>query len=784
MATLIITEKSSQAKDLRAALGPRYGRILPAEGHLLRLAEPEEVNPAWKRWGTDVLRPDTLLYPTRPDGHGNKTAKLQAIAAALKECDSVILATDCDREGQLIGQEILEHLNYRGSVRRALFTAQDPKTIRDSFDRLKPNAAMRSLYEAAVARQQADQIFNLSLTRTATTTLRAPGTRGVIGIGRVKTPTLAIVCLREIEIRDFKPEDYFEVVATAVTGQGRFLMRHAPPPKDRIKDRARAEAVAAAAAGHNGPLSVTVEDKRQAPPRLFDLPTLQKTCGQRWGWTADKTLAVAQSLYDGEGKKLITYPRAEARYLAENQAADAPALVAALTRLPGFARLDIGSPVIRRGKSGHFCDKALEGVSHHAIVPNVNVMDDLESRLGRLSEDEKRLFALICRSYLAAVMPDFHYRQTTVTMPVPVPGSTPALFRATGRIPLKLGWKAVYGGGEAADAPADGKGGDSREAEADQTLPPLTDGEPATLADPKVEAKRTQPPPRYNDGTLIDAMQNAWRFVDDPALRDRLKEAKGIGTPATRAEVIKGLKLQQLIGNEGKWLHPTPAGLTLFERLRAAAPALVDPGTTALWEMQLDDVVTGRADYRAVIESIASEAGRLIRVLAGSGGPAIALAPDTGFAGRRKRTVRRAKPGGGTLKTGTGTPEDGAAPARKPRARKAAVPKTGIPKTAKPAGRTRKTTAPVVEAAVADTPAPSPAGSPAAPASQRRKAPTERMLSFARALAERNGMTLPPGAEADFDACRRFLDAHARLRPLDSRDGFRQGSGPSTGSPP
>ena len=217
----------------------------------------------------------------------------------------------------------------------------------------------------------------------------------------------------------------------------------------RIKERAQAEAIAKAAAGYQGPLGVSIEEKRQAPPRLFDLPSLQKTCGQRWGWTADKTLAVAQELYDGDGKKLITYPRAEARYLSENQIGDAPAIVAALTRLRGFAHLEIASPVIRRGKSGHFCDKALEGVSHHAVVPNVNVLDDLESRLARLNDDEKRLFALICRSYLAVVMPDYEYRQTVVTMSVPLPNGAAAEFRAVGRVPLRLGWKAVYQTGEA-----------------------------------------------------------------------------------------------------------------------------------------------------------------------------------------------------------------------------------------------------------------------------------------------------------------------------------------------
>jgi DNA topoisomerase III len=262
--------------------------------------------------------------------------------------------------------------------------------------------------------------------------------------------------------------------------------------------------------------------------------------------------------------------------------------------------------VIRRGKSGHFCDKALEGVSHHAIVPNVNVMDDLEARIARLGDDEKRVFALICRSYLAAVMSDFEYRQTVVTMNVPVPqlgARTTAEFRAVGRIPLVEGWKAAFG--TANPEPGREKEG---EAEGDQTLPVLIDGQHATLTHPRVQAKQTQPPPRYNEGTLVDAMQNAWRFVKDEALSERLKEAKGIGTPATRAEIIKGLKRQNLLTADGKLVVPTPAGLQLFELLRAAAPALVDPGTTAIWEMRLDDVVVGKAKFRAVIDEIAGEA--------------------------------------------------------------------------------------------------------------------------------------------------------------------------------
>ena len=719
MTTLIITEKTSQARDLRAALGDRFGQILPAEGHLLRLAEPHEVNASWKSWACVLLKPDGL-YPTQPASEGNKPAKLRAIATALKACDHVILATDCDREGQLIGQEILEHLQFRGVVQRALFTAQDPKSLRQAFAALKPNRELRPLYEAAVARQQADQIFNLSLTRTATKMLVPHGAKGVIGIGRVKTPTLAIICMRELEIQNFRVEDYFEIVATAKVADGSFAMRHAPPPKQRIKDRALAEVIGKAAANHTGPLGVTVEHRRQGPPRLFDLPSLQKTCGQRWGWTADRTLAVAQELYDGEGKKLITYPRAEARYLAENQITDVPTLVAALTRLRGFAHLQIDPPVIRRGKSGHFSDKALEGLSHHAIVPNVNVLDDLEQRVARLNDDEKRLLALICRSYLAAVMPDYEYRQSVATMRVPLPEAMAVEFRAVGRIPLKQGWKAVYGTAE--PEPEKSKEGD---AEAEQMLPQLTDGEQATLTRPHVDAKKTQPPPRYNEGTLVDAMQNAWRFVTDDALRERLKEAKGIGTPATRAEIIKGLKRQNMLAADGKLVVPTSAGLQLFELLKAAAPALVDPGMTAVLEMRLDDVVTGRAHFKGVIDEIAAEAGKLIAVMRQHTGALVNLSQPEPTATRRGRGKAQGKGKVGKASTRTSGSTGLKPKPRRFRKTKATTPNEGPP-------------------------------TPRAPSSP----PTTRMVAFAEKLAKEKKVGLPAGYAKDFEICRRFLDDH------------------------
>src|SRR6476659_9943528 len=299
---IVITEKTSQAKDVRAAVGTRYGEILPAEGHLFDLLEPEDVVAEWKRWAPILLRPEGL-YGTRPARGGNKAAKLKAIREALRTAKRVWLATDCDREGQLIGQEILEHYKYRGEVMRVLFTAQDSQTIRDAFGRAKPNTEYGRLYAAAVARRQADQIYNLSLTRTATVIL-GRGTRRVIGVGRVKTPTLAIVCKRELEIRNFVPLAYFEVVATANVVNGQFRMRHAP--QERIVRRELAQEVVNAARGFKGPLGVRVEEKRQGPPKLHDLPSLQKFCSSRFGWTAATTLEVAQELYDAQGTKSST----------------------------------------------------------------------------------------------------------------------------------------------------------------------------------------------------------------------------------------------------------------------------------------------------------------------------------------------------------------------------------------------------------------------------------------------------------------------------------------------
>ncbi len=267
--------------------------------------------------------------------------------------------------------------------------------------------------------------------------------------------------------------------------------------------------------------------------------------------------------------------------------------------------------MIRRGASGTFYDKGLEGASHHAVIPNVNAIDNLPEVWPRLSSNEKKLFDVIARAYIAALMPDFRYRQTTATLDV-----HGFEFRAAGRQPIDLGWRAAFPEWQ----PADEKGDEA------QLLPPLRNGETAQLQDPKIENKETRPPPRYNEGTLIEAMQNAWRFVDDEVLRDRLKEAKGIGTPATRAEIIGGLKKQGFLIAQGKNIVPTETGLSLFGVLKQADPALVDPGVTAQLECLLDDVVVGKQEMVGAIDAVCDVAERIISKLkegATAGGPSL-----------------------------------------------------------------------------------------------------------------------------------------------------------------
>lgn len=608
--SVVICEKSSQAKDLKTALGSRFGQILPARGHILTLKEPDDVRDEWKTWSPELLWPGEF-YPKAPVK--DTTQLLTAIRNAISDADQVIIATDCDREGQLIGDEILEYLRYDGKVYRAMFTAQDPKSLNKAFANLEPNENYRGRYMAGQAREQADQTTNLSLTRTATCVLKKPGAKGAIGIGRVKTPVLGIVCKRELEIMNFKPQDMFEIDATTQIENGSLLLscskmpttlikeqeeevdepeeddlaegeealEAADPLRGKILDKRVADALAAAAKGHKGPLSAKFEKKRQGPPKLYDLSAMQAACSSKFGWSGEQTLSVAQSLY-ASPHHVLTYPRGEAQYLPENDIANVGELVSSLLRMDTFEQHGelLAKPQVRKGKSGHFSDKALEGFSHYAVIPNINAPQDFAAVWPRLSADQKKLFQLVAKQYLAAMAPDFEYRQTTVEMIVPWKGHDWS-FRNSGRVPLVLGWKEILGGGT------------GKKDEQDD-FPQMKNGEPAEIIDAKLRTVTTRPPARYSEGALIKVMKEAWRLVDDPKKRARLKEATGIGTAATRGDVLAGLFKQGQLAKAGKTIKPTPGGLKLYQVLMQVCPNVVDPGRTAVWETIFDMVESGR----------------------------------------------------------------------------------------------------------------------------------------------------------------------------------------------
>lgn len=646
MRTIVICEKPSQAKNIQAAIGNRHGQVFAAAGHLLTLSPPDRVRPEWKKWSTELLDPGGP-WPKEAIQEDYTRRALARIHEALKTAERVIIATDCDREGTVIGMEILEAAGYGGEVKRALFAAEDKDTLAKAFDDLRPVEETAGMYAAGRAREQADIVCNLTLTRAASVHLVARGREGVVGIGRVKTPVLAIVCRREREILDFVPDHFHEIVApTIAEGSALELVCGRPPgipaPKPgvavdtqavRIMDRSHAERIAAAAEGWSGALEVGVARKKQGPPRPYDLATLQQRMGRK-RWPAKKTLEVAQELY--EKHKVITYPRAESRVLPAVMADEVPGLVARLLQrreFSGYADV-LSAPVIRSsGKGAVFSDRALAGSAHHAIIPNPAV--DVGQAV--LAGDALTVFEEIAAGFLASVAPDCVYDRITVRARVPVPGENdPAEFEAAGRRVITRGFTAILKASQEEDEPEIGL---------------IADGSAGAMADVRVEAKETKPPPRYGEGTLIKAMKEAWRFVDDPEYRERLKESAGIGTAATRDSIIDGLVSQgQLVRDKGRF-KPGEDGWKLWKLLERVCPELVDPARTAIWELLFDGL-------QASAKSVAPEVwlpvvDALAREAATAAGKICAISTE-GIEFGRVQTARPAPGGKGGGRRGKG----------------------------------------------------------------------------------------------------------------------------------
>ena len=567
---------------------------------------PEEINAAWKSWGYDILIPKGRRFNFRPAEGSGRDRKLNEIRIALEKAKNVIIATDCDREGEGIGRELLIYHGFKGTVMRIMFSAEDKKTIKKAFKDIKPSSEYDALYNAFYARAAVDKANNLTLTRAVTVRFKKPGAKGAIGVGRVMSPTLAIVCRRQKEIDAFDARDFYEISMSVKGENGAVTLHYRPKGKGRIYDEEKAVSLLEAAKIWTGEIRVNFENKKAAPPKFFDLPTLQKEANKK-GFSASRTLEIAQSLY--ERHKIITYPRAAVRSLPENMAGEAQRLLEEIKKIGTFSQINLKKATVRKDRSGYYSDKALKGESHHALIPNISVCDNFVRIYDQLDADHKELFDIITKSFLAAISEDHIYDQTTLSAEI-LKDDQKYIFNEIGKVTRSAGWKDLFPENEDKDKKLKKK-------EVEISLPPLNDGDMMKAVQAKLSKKKTSPPKAYSEGELINAMQNAWKFVENEEERERLKTAKGIGTPATRDQIIENLK-QKSFEIKKKKIHATKYGMRLFELLEEFLPTLVDPGATARMEMLLDSIQLGENTAEGVFDQSINDLIKMVDLIKSS----------------------------------------------------------------------------------------------------------------------------------------------------------------------
>ncbi|MBS9402184.1 DNA topoisomerase III [Halomonas sp. TRM85114] len=609
---LIIAEKPSLARAIAEALPGHLrreeGALVAGDttvtwclGHLLEQAPPDAYDPAFKQWRLDHLPilPDRWKHTPRPKARG----QLAVIRRLLKGAQEVVHAGDPDREGQLLVQEVIEHLGWKGPVSRLLVNDLNRPAVQRSLARLEDNARYQPLYRAAESRARADWLYGINLTRAWTLTGRQAGHDGVLSVGRVQTPVLGLVVRRDNEIRDFKPRPFFVLwVDLAVThGMLRaWWVPGEPHPLDdqgRLLSREPAAALAERLPGAEGRLNaLDSRERRQAAPLPYSLSALQVDAARRFGLSAKMTLDVCQRLY--ERHKLITYPRSDCRYLPEEHLAGARDTLKdacqADDTLRGWFE---GADFSRRSKAWN--DKRVG--AHHALAPTGKPAD-----LTRLEKAEADIFRMITRNVVAQFYPPLVTREVKAEFTI-----LDNLFRARGQEILTPGWKPLFTTRD--EAPP---------------LPPLTEGEACRVTDVGVEDRETRPPEPFTDASLIKAMMNIARYVEDAAVRRTLREHDGLGTEATRAGIIETLVERGYLVRQGKALRATRIGSALIASLPEAVGR---PERTALWEQRLGAIAEAGDDpapfLAALIEDLhgllgAADAGRLSLALRDARGEA------------------------------------------------------------------------------------------------------------------------------------------------------------------
>jgi len=572
---LLIAEKPSVAKAIAAELGISgkgegfidcgADKVTWCFGHMLEQAEPDEYTPdnvPRTKSGKKIWRVEELpIIPTdwilKPKADAKK--QLAIIGKLIKQADEIVNAGDPDREGQLLVDEVLEHFNNKKPVLRFWVSAQDKVSIQRGLAALKANQDYAGWANAARGRARADWLIGMNLSRAYTLRASRGGSRALLTVGRVQTPTLALVVERDREIETFVPTAYHRISASISHENGSFSANWKP-------------------SGASGTVAdYKKEAKQQAQPLAFALSDITALASSQYGYSAEQTLKICQSLY--ETHKLTSYPRTDCAYLPESQHADAPQVLAALKQVnPELSVLiDAANPALQ---SPTWNDKKI--TAHHGIIPTLHA-----GNKSALTEPERNLYELIVRAYIAQFWPLHEYLQTRVALEVA--GET---FTASGKTVTKNGWKEVYQQtDEDEDKPAKGKAASEDEDNSGgQNLPAMSQGDSIQCSEAQRIDAKTKPPARFTEGTLIRAMENIHRFVQDPEHKKRLREGDGIGTSATRASIISELKRRTFLEAQGKHIHSTELGRALVDALPEAVKS---PVLTALYERLLKAIEQG-----------------------------------------------------------------------------------------------------------------------------------------------------------------------------------------------
>ncbi len=599
---LFLCEKPSQGKDIGRLLGARQrgngclngpGVVVTwCIGHLVEAAPPEAYDEQLKRWTIEQL--PIIPQHWRVEVKPKTAAQFKVIKDLLSKATELVIATDADREGELIAREIIDLCGYRGPIQRLWLSALNDASIHAALGKLKPSGDTLPMYHSALARSRADWLVGMNLSRLFTLLGRRAGYDGVLSVGRVQTPTLRLVVDRDREIAAFVSVPFWSIeVALSCTGQT-FTAQWLPPSASTDDaGRCLQEPVAQQAAqriraaGAAQVISVETERMREGAPLPFDLGTLQEVCSKQFGLDVQETLEIAQSLY--ETHKATTYPRSDSGYLPESMHAEAPTVLDSLLKTDPSLR-PIIDQLDRTQHSRAWNDAKVS--AHHGIIPTLEPVN-----LSAMSERELAVYRMIRAHYLAQFLPPHEFDRTTARL-----SCGDQALQAVGKQVVVPGWRLVL-----AEPQPDDAGDDT--APRSQVLPALHQGLACQVAGVDLKALKTLPPRPYTQGELVKAMKSVAKLVSDPRLKQKLKDSVGIGTEATRANIIGGLLNRGYLIKKGRAIRASDAAFTLIDTVPAA---IADPGTTAVWEQALDMIETGQLALDTFIDKQAAWVTQLI----------------------------------------------------------------------------------------------------------------------------------------------------------------------------